>query len=99
MFEDLLAEPVILKVPSGTFSDGETQYSEYAAYALISDFTSRDLKTYGNIKNGKIFLLRCTVHPEPDSRIIHDEKIYDLKEIKVCRDLDGEIECYRCVVM
>lgn len=99
MFEDRINEPVTLKVPAGTFSDGQSLYNEYAAYAFISDFTSRDAKVYSNIKNGKIFLLRSSIQPEPGSQIAHDGKIYDLKDIKVCRDIDGEIECYRCVVM
>ena len=99
MFEDRIKEAVTLKAPAGTFSDGQVIYDEYTAYAFISDFTSRDTKAYGNIKNGKILLLYCDIQPEPGSQIVHDEKIYDLKDIKVCRDIEGEVECYRCVVV
>lgn len=99
MFEDRIKEDVILKVPAGAFSDGQVIYDEYTAYAFISDFTSRDTKAYGNIKNGKIFLLRCDIQPESGSQVVHDEQTYDLKDIKVCRDVEGGVECYRCVVM
>jgi len=99
MFEDRLQESVTLRVPTEVFSDGQAAYTEYQAYALITDFTHRDINRYGNIKNGKIFLLRCDNEPEPGSQIIHEEKTYDLKDIKICRDLDGQIECYRCVVV
>jgi hypothetical protein len=99
MFEDLSQEPVTLRVPTGAFADGQSSYTEYQAHALITDFTSRDINRYGSIKNGKIFLLRCDNEPEVGSQIIHSEQTYDLKDIKVCRDLDGKVECYRCVVV
>ena len=99
MFEDRLQEAVTLRVPTGNFADGQAEYEEYQGYALITDFTQRDINRYGSIKNGKIFLLRCDHEPEPGSRIIHSARIYDLKDIKICRDLDGQVECYRCVVV
>jgi hypothetical protein len=99
MFEDRLQEPVTLLVPSGTFSDGQSSYTEYPAYALITDFTQRDIDRYGTVKNGKIFLLRCDSELQPGSRINCQGKIYDIKDIKICRKLDGEVECYRCVVV
>lgn len=99
MFEDRLQQSVTLRVPTGVFSDGQAGYTEYQGYALITDFTQRDINRYGSIKNGKIFLLRCNNEPEPGSQIIHSGQTYDLKNIKVCRNLDGIIECYRCVVV
>ena len=99
MFEDRLQESVTLRVPTGVFSDGQAGNTDYQAYALITDFTHRDIKRYGSIKSGKIFLLRCDNEPEPGSQIIHGGKTYDLKDIKICRDLDGQVECYRCVVV
>lgn len=98
MFEDRLQEAVTIQVPNGNFSDGQTAYTEYQGHALIMDFTRRDIDRYGKVKNGKIFLLRCADEPKPGSRIIHLGQTYDLKDIKICRDLDEQIECYRCVV-
>ena len=99
MFENRLQESVILRVKDGVFADGQAGYTDYQAYALITDFTSRDINRYGSIKNGKIFLLRCDYKPKPGSQLIHNEQTYDLKDIKICRDLDGKVECYRCVVV
>lgn len=99
MFEDRLQEAVTIRVPDGTFSDGQAAYAEYPGNVLIMDFTRRDIDRYGSIKNGKIFLLRCASEPEPGSQIIHSGQTYDLKDIKICRDLDENIECYRCVVV
>ena len=99
MFEDILQESVTLRVPTGAFSDGQVEYTSTQGYALITDFTHRDINRYGSIKNGKIFLLRCDNEPEPGSQIIHEEKTYDLKDIKICKNLAGQVECYRCVVV
>ena len=99
MFEDRLQEPVTVKVPTGAFADGQNGYTQFSGYALITDFTQRDINRYGSIKNGKIFLLRCDNEPEPGSQVIHSGQTYDLKNIKICRDLDGNVECYRCVVV
>ena len=99
MFEDRIKEAVTLKVPAGTFSDGQVLYQEHTGYAFISDFTSRDTKTYGNIKKWQNFSVRCDVQLDPGSQVVHDGQIYDLKDIKVCRNIEGEVECYRCVVM
>ena len=99
MFENRLQKLVKVKVPTGVFADGQAGYTEYIGYALITDFTHRDINRYGSIKNGKIFLLRCDNEPEPGSQIVHSGQTYDLKDIKICRDLDGQIECYRCVVV
>ena len=99
MFEDRLQESVILRISDRVFSDGQADYTDYQAYALITDFSRRDINRYSSVKNGKIFLLRCAKEPKPGSQLIHSEQTYDLKDIKVCRDLDGQIECYRCVVV
>ena len=99
MFEDRLQEPVTVKVPTGAFADGQSGYTEYSGYAMIMDFSHRDIDRYGSIKNGKIFLLRCKNEPAPGSQIVHSGQTYDLKDIKVCRNLDGQVECYRCVVV
>jgi hypothetical protein len=99
MFEDRLQEPVTLRTPTGNFSDGQSEHTEHQGYALITDVTRRDINRYGNVKNGKVFLLRCASEPTPGSQIVHLDQTYDLKDIKICRDLDGQIECYRCIVV
>jgi len=96
MFEDKYAEDVILKIPSSTIVDGQRFFVGRVVKALIIDFTEHDLNYFGQIKNGKIFLLKSAYEPLPDSRIVHAGKTYDLKGVKVCCDLDERIECYRC---
>lgn len=98
MFKERYKEAVVVRIPSGVFVDGQEEYTEYEGFAMITDVSKRDAKQYGNIQNGKVFLLRCEAPLKPGSCIVHSEQKYDLKEIKVCRDLDGKIECYRCLV-
>jgi hypothetical protein len=99
MFEDIFTETVMLRVPIGNFVDGQPECSESQENALITDFTRRDIDIYGNVKSGKIFLFNSVAVPVPGSQIVYQGKIYDLKDIKTCRDLDGNVECYRCVVV
>lgn len=98
MFEDKYRESVILRVPSGNFTDGKPEYTEYPAQALVAGFTECDLIAMGGkIKSGRVFLLKCEVEPVPGSQLIYNGQPCDLKNIKVCCGLDGRIECYRCV--
>jgi len=96
MFEDKYRESVTLRVPSGAFTDGKPAYTEFSGSAFIADFTEREEIAFGKIKSGKVFLLKCENEPVAGSQLIHNGQIYDLKSIKICRNLDGQIECYRC---
>jgi hypothetical protein len=99
MFEDKYTEQVTVKIPTGTYSDGEPVYAEHAGQALITDFSRRDIERFGKIKNGKIFLLKCLTAPVPGAQVEHANSLYDIKDIRICRDLNGRIECYRCTVV
>ncbi len=52
----------------------------------------------GNYADGKVFLIKSDVIPRPGASIVHAGRTYDLKDIKVCRTLDGKVEACRCVV-
>lgn len=96
MFEDRYREPVTLRAPSGCVADGKPEWVEWPGKAIIIDYAERDPAAAGRIKSGKVFLLRCEEEPAADSQIVHNEQTYDLKSVKVCRDLDNRVECYRC---
>lgn len=98
MFEDKYREPAVLRIPGRTFVDGKPGYNEHPAGALITGFTEYDFAAIsGKIKSGRIFLLKSEVEPVPGSQLVYNGQTYDLKNIKVCCDLDGRIECYRCL--
>jgi hypothetical protein len=98
MLEDRFKDNVTLKIPAGVIVDGKELFAEHAAKSLIMDFSFQDINYFGQIKNGKIFLLKSAHEPLAGSKITHAGKTYDLQAVKTCRDLDGRIECYRCAV-
>lgn len=96
MFEDRYREPVTLRVPSGSVADGKPVCAEYPGMAIITDYVERDPAATGKIKSGKVFLLKCEYEPAADAQIVHNGQTYDLKSVKICRDLESRIECFRC---
>ena len=96
MFEDRYSELVMLQVPSGCITDGKPVWTEYPGKAIITDYVERDSAGTGRIKSGNVFLLKCDFEPTADSRIVHNGRTYELKSVRICRDLDSRIECYRC---
>ncbi|MEI8244901.1 MAG: hypothetical protein WCI51_03675 [Lentisphaerota bacterium] len=96
MFEARYSEPVMLQVPSGCITDGKPVWTEYPGKAIITDYVERDSAGTGRIKSGNVFLLKCDFEPTADSRIVHNGRTYELKSVRICRDLDSRIECYRC---
>lgn len=98
MLEDRFKDDVTLKVPTGVILDGKAATADHAGKAIIMDFSFQDINYFGQIKNGKIFLLKSAFEPLAGSKITHVGKTYDIQAVKTCRDLDGRIECYRCAV-
>ncbi len=96
MFEDRYRELVMLQVPSGCITDGKPAWTEYPGKAIITDYVERHSAGTGRIKSGNVFLLKCDYEPTADSRIVHNGRTYELKSVRICRDLDSRIECYRC---
>jgi hypothetical protein len=96
MFEDRYREAVILRVPSGSVADGKPVWTEYPGKAMVSDYVERDPAADGKIKSGKVFLLKCEYAPAADSQIVYNGEVFDLKSVKICRDIDSRIECCRC---
>lgn len=79
--------------------DGKQQYISIPARGCMIDFSQRDIDFFGKIENGKIILVAPPVIPRLPGRIILDNVIYDLKSVKICRDLSGRLRGCRCVVV
>jgi len=101
MFDDLLKETVTLRYPSGTYEDGKTVYNEVEEKAFAFDYNERLLSEVGLVKSAKFFVIAatddaatCFSGGKVDIQIVHDEKTYDVKTVKTCRNLDGSIECF-----
>ena len=103
MFNDLLKENVILKYPLGSYSDGEADFAQVEGKAFVFDYNERLLRDIGMVKNAKFFVIAatdavktCFAVTQVDVQIIHNERLYDLKTVRSCRNFDGVIECFSC---
>lgn len=103
MFNDLLNETITIKYPTGAFADGEAAREECQAKAFVFDYNERQLKEIGMVSNAKFFVIAAnagtiaafTVRPL-GTTITHEGRNYDVKSVRSCRNLDGEIECFSC---
>ncbi|QSH40125.1 hypothetical protein P0136_01315 [Lentisphaerota bacterium ZTH] len=98
MLENRYKEAIVIKNPTGNYIDGKPELVSYSARAVITDFSRRELDRFGTVKDGRVFLIKSKVLPLPGARIEHKNTVYDLKDIKICRAIDGRIEACRCVV-
>ena len=102
MFNDLLNEEITVKYPAGTFADGVTEYRECQAMAFVFDYNERMLKEIGMVKDAKFFIIAADENTlaafaaPAGTIIVRGEKSYDVKTVRPCRNLDGQIECFSC---
>ena len=78
--------------------DGKQTYTNIPARGRVIDFSQRDIDYFGTIQNGKIVLIAAPDIPKLPARIIVEGEIYDLKSVRVCRDLSGRLIGCRCAV-
>ena len=80
-------------------ADGKIKWEETPVKIAVIDMTQRDIDAWGAIRNGKTVLIAPDIIPEHPAQIVIGGKAYDLKEIKVCRDLDGKLAGCRCLAV
>ena len=91
--------------------DGQPEWEEFAALAMMFDFTQSDIDYFtssgikrggnlGSIKNGKVFLVSPAIGqaPELPGQVLHDGKTYDIQGVKTYRNLKGQLLGYRVAV-
>lgn len=98
MLEDRYLLAVTLLVPDEVGPDGEVAFREHPGRALLLESVERAAGLPA-LQEGTTFLLRCDARPEPGGRIVFDGRLYEIRQVRVCRGLDGRIECYRCTVV
>lgn len=79
--------------------DGKQTYIDVFSRGRVIDFAQCDLDYFGTIQNGKIILVAPPVIPLLPGRIVAGGIVYDLKSVKICRDLAGNLRGCRCVVV
>ena len=104
MIQDLCRESLTLRFPAGEAADGKTAYVECPARAFIIDYGKRVLKDVGLQQDTRFMVIAATTALNTEfargldgiQAVDADNHTYDLKNIKVCRQLDGRIEAYSC---
>ena len=87
-----------LRQKSG-IADGKIKWEDMPVKIAVIDMTQRDIDAWGAFRYGKTVLIAPDVIPEHPAQIVIGGKTYDLKEIKVCRDLDGKLAGCRCLAV
>lgn len=89
---------ITLEIPD-SIVDGKQQYTRIPARGRVTDFSQRDVDYFGTVENGKIILVSPPDIPRLPGRIAVGEIVYDLKSVKICRDISGKLRGCRCVVV
>lgn len=79
--------------------DGKPTWNSTPCVCMVFDFTQADIQYFGAVQNGKIFLVSPLPNPPKlPGMIVLDNIEYDIKGIKIYRNLKGELLGYRIAV-
>ena len=82
-------------------ADGEVEYAESTAPALIIESLSReaDAGEPPTLRRETEFLFPPPAEPLPGDLVKCDGIDHELAAVRVCRTLDGDVVCRRCTVV
>ncbi|NMD86295.1 hypothetical protein HF882_06820 [Victivallis vadensis] len=89
---------VIIQQPDAIV-DGRQTYTNLPARGRVIDFSQRDVDYFGTVQEGKIILIAPPDIPKLPARIVAEGVTYDLKSVRICRDLSGRLVGCRCAVV
>ncbi|MGF0036472.1 hypothetical protein [Victivallis vadensis] len=89
---------VIIQQPD-VIVDGKQTYTNLPARGRVIDFSQRDVDYFGTVQEGKIILVAPPDIPKLPARIVAEGVTYDLKSVRICRDLSGRLIGCRCAVV
>lgn len=89
---------IIIRQPDAIV-DGKQTYANLPARGRVIDFSQRDVDYFGTIQEGKIILVAPPDIPKLPARIVAEGVTYDLKSVRICRDLSGRLVGCRCAVV
>lgn len=89
---------IIIQQPNAIV-DGKQTYTNLPARGRVIDFSQRDVDYFGTIQEGKIILVAPPDIPKLPARIVAEGVTYDLKSVRICRDLSGRLVGCRCAVV
>lgn len=89
---------IIIRQPDAIV-DGKQTYTNLPARGRVIDFSQRDVDYFGTVQEGKIILVAPPDIPKLPAQIVAEGVTYDLKSVRICRDLSGRLIGCRCAVV
>ena len=89
---------IIIQQPDAIV-DGKQTYTNLPARGRVIDFSQRDVDYFGTVQEGNIILIAPPDIPKLPARIVAEGVTYDLKSVRICRDLSGRLVGCRCAVV
>ena len=95
---EYIDKDIIVRLPTGEYSDGETVYLEVPAKGRFVNAVARDVELWGNMQSNRIVLVSCPKALNLPCQIVADGKTYDVVNLRECRGLKADIIVWRCQV-
>ena len=92
-------EPVELLSAGAAVTDGRTAYAAHPTRALAAEAGTLSGDSAGNrktIRKMVFFLPPGAPAPRPGDRLRYQGRLFDLKEVRICKDVSGAVAAYRC---
>ena len=89
-------EDAVLHHAGDTVHDGKIDFADRETKVLAIENNTLLPDDGGRAQCSMIFYLPRTVTPAPGDRLTYRERLYDLKTVQTCKDLDGKVTAYRC---
>lgn len=93
-----LDNDIIVRLPTGEYSDGETLYQDIPAKGRFANAVARDVELWGNMQSSRIVLVSCYIALNLPCQIIADGKTYDVMNLRECKGLRSAVSVWRCQV-
>ena len=87
--------PITIRIASDIV-DGETSFVNHAAMAMIFESSELAFDNYGTVQHETTFLVSpFGVTPDIPCEIIYNDACYDVKSIKIIRNMKGVLLGYK----
>lgn len=91
-------QDVILHIATGEYKDGKELFTHISAKGLFVSITTKDVAIWGNIQSGKVILITVQKKLFLPLKIEYQGQIYDVKQLRECCNIEGDVVAYRCLL-
>ena len=95
---EYINKDIIVRLPTGEYSDGETIFLEVPAKGRFVNAVARDFELWGNMQSNRIVLVYCSEALNLPCQIVANGKTYDVMNLRECKGLRSAVAVWRCQV-